>query len=212
MIEKLKKQNTWGECLEKLNEVIDMVNFVDEEYNNQLYALSMNLKNKEERIEKLEKLVSTLVEENNTHEEQIDKLQMKVEPEKCDPKNAKPVSDLEEAVSECGGLFKFGTESDIAEDVLTQYDHTTTYLSDGKTKRWFGQDGAWVSFDPCLPRGYRITIGEESEDEPSDTKPVEEAKGLTNYLNLYNEIQSMYSTLWNKLEDMHSEIKAIKEK
>ena len=26
MIEKLKKQNTWGECLEKLNEVIDVVN------------------------------------------------------------------------------------------------------------------------------------------------------------------------------------------
>ena len=26
MIEKLKKQNTWGECLEKLNEVIDAVN------------------------------------------------------------------------------------------------------------------------------------------------------------------------------------------
>lgn len=26
MIEKLKKQNTWGECLEKLNELIDAVN------------------------------------------------------------------------------------------------------------------------------------------------------------------------------------------
>lgn len=26
MIEKLKKQNTWGECLEKLNEIIDAVN------------------------------------------------------------------------------------------------------------------------------------------------------------------------------------------
>lgn len=26
MIEKLKKQNTWGECLEKLNELIDTVN------------------------------------------------------------------------------------------------------------------------------------------------------------------------------------------
>ena len=26
MIEKLKKQNTWGECLEKLNELVDAVN------------------------------------------------------------------------------------------------------------------------------------------------------------------------------------------
>ena len=68
----------------KINEVIDTVNFLDEEYNNQLYALSMDLKNKEERIEKLEKLVSTLVEENNTHEKQIDELQMKLEPEKCE--------------------------------------------------------------------------------------------------------------------------------
>lgn len=28
MIKKLKKQNTWGECLEKLNEVIDAVNAI----------------------------------------------------------------------------------------------------------------------------------------------------------------------------------------
>lgn len=26
MIEKLKKQNTWGECLEKINDIIDIVN------------------------------------------------------------------------------------------------------------------------------------------------------------------------------------------
>ena len=30
MLEKLKKQNTWGECLEKLNEVIDTVNRLEE--------------------------------------------------------------------------------------------------------------------------------------------------------------------------------------
>lgn len=33
MIEKLKKQNTWGECLEKLNEVIDTVNELQENQN-----------------------------------------------------------------------------------------------------------------------------------------------------------------------------------
>lgn len=33
MIEKLKKQNTWGECLEKLNELIDVINALVEENN-----------------------------------------------------------------------------------------------------------------------------------------------------------------------------------
>lgn len=66
MIKKLKKQNTWGECLEKLNEVIDAVN--------KLETMAKNTNT----------VLKSLVEENNIHEEQIDELQMKLEPEKCE--------------------------------------------------------------------------------------------------------------------------------
>lgn len=87
MIKKLVKQSdpltiggsySKSDIASKINELVDAVNFIDEEYNNQLFALSMDVKNKEERIEKLERLVSALVEENNTHERQIDELQMKL--------------------------------------------------------------------------------------------------------------------------------------
>ena len=80
MIEKLKitaATDEYGRCdhynvptnaqiVEKLNEVIDAV-----------VKLSTMAKN-------TNTVLQTLIEENNIHEEQIDKLQMKVEPEKVD--------------------------------------------------------------------------------------------------------------------------------
>lgn len=66
MISKLKKQNTWGECLEKLNEVINAVN--------KLETMAKNTN----------AVLESLVVENNMHEKQIDELQMKLEPEKCE--------------------------------------------------------------------------------------------------------------------------------
>ena len=88
MIEKLKKQNTWGECLKKLNELIDVVN--------------------------------TLIKENNTHEQQIDKLQMKIEPEKCEDPYAEQRKwigkacwfwDDDNTNSSCGILTSIDTET-----------------------------------------------------------------------------------------------------
>ena len=66
MIDKLKKQNTWGECLEKLNELVDAVN--------KLKTMAKNTNT----------VLKSLVQENNIHEKQIDELQMKLEPEKCE--------------------------------------------------------------------------------------------------------------------------------
>lgn len=64
MIEQLKKQNTWGECLEKIDEIIGVVNA-------------------------LEECVDSLRDMVNIHEKEIDKLQMEIAPEKCDYEDEK---------------------------------------------------------------------------------------------------------------------------
>lgn len=73
MIEKLEKQNTWGECLEKLNEVIDAVNAIQKEREAEWFEIK-------EWIGILEAVRKSV----NIHEKQIDELQMKAEPEKCE--------------------------------------------------------------------------------------------------------------------------------
>lgn len=73
MIEKLEKQNTWGECLEKLNEVIDDVNAIQKEREAERFEIQAWIG----ILEAVRKSV-------NIHEKQIDELQMKLEPEKCE--------------------------------------------------------------------------------------------------------------------------------
>lgn len=69
MIEKLKKQNTWGECLEKLNELVDAVNDLLDRVNTCEHCLL-----------ETDKLTDQLIKSNNIHEKQIDELQMKIRP------------------------------------------------------------------------------------------------------------------------------------
>ena len=56
-----------------LNELVDIVNKLHEEAENNARIRADH-----------EKLIDTLVAENNIHEKQIDELQMKTEPEKCE--------------------------------------------------------------------------------------------------------------------------------
>ena len=71
----------------------------------------------------------------NIHEKQIDELQMKAEPEKYE-------APLEMAMEE---------EPDFI---------TISYMTDGDTQEYYGQNGARVQFDHPLPVGYFITIKE----------------------------------------------------
>jgi tRNA G10 N-methylase Trm11 len=84
MIEKLEKQNTWGECLEKLNELIDAVNAIQKEREAERFEI-------QEWIGILEAVRKSV----NVHEKQIDELQMKTEPEKCEirSENVQPVAE-----------------------------------------------------------------------------------------------------------------------
>ena len=75
----------------------------------------------------------------NVHEKQIDELQMKVEPEKA------TISKMENV--------------EPAENVQPDY-VTTTYVTDGHTKEYYGQNGASIVTDHPLPAGYVITIRE----------------------------------------------------
>ena len=87
MIEKLKKQNTWGECLEKLNELVDAVN------------------------------------------------------------------ELQHDNSE-----KANCQENVQPDYVT-----TSYVTDGRTKEYYGQNEVSVVTDHPLPAGYVITIKEPEE-------------------------------------------------
>lgn len=73
MIKKLEKQNTWGECLEKLNELVDAVNAIQKEREAERFE-----------IQEWIGILETVRKSVNVHEKQIDELQMKLEPEKCE--------------------------------------------------------------------------------------------------------------------------------
>ena len=59
---------------EKINELVDAVNELHKEAENNARIRADH-----------EKFIATLFAENNMHEKQIDELQMKLEPEKCEP-------------------------------------------------------------------------------------------------------------------------------
>lgn len=75
MIEKFDDQNGFcmADCMDKINEVIDAVNTIQKEREAEWFEI-------QEWIGILEAVRKSV----NIHEKQIDKLQMKVEPEKCE--------------------------------------------------------------------------------------------------------------------------------
>lgn len=74
MIEKFDDQNGFcmGDCMDKINEVIDAVNTIQKERETEWFEIK-------EWIDILEAVRKSV----NIHEKQIDELQMKLEPEKC---------------------------------------------------------------------------------------------------------------------------------
>lgn len=56
-----------------------------------------------------------------------------------------------------------------AENVQPDY-VTTSYMTDGHTKEYYGQNGASVVTDPPLPTGYTITIREPEAKDSTRTK------------------------------------------
>lgn len=86
---------------------------------------------------------------------------------------------LNELVDAVNGILAVQEEyrQAYAEDIvpmLTQQNEesdyiTTTYTTDGKQKKYYGQNGAWVETDFPIPAGYIITI-RESETKGGDNE------------------------------------------
>lgn len=101
----------------KINELVDAVNTIQKEREAERFEI-------QEWIGILEAVRKSV----NTHEKQIDELQMKAEPEKC----------------------KTPTEN-------VQPDYAITYMSDGHIKKFYGHDSI-VELECPLPQGTKITI------------------------------------------------------
>ena len=89
-------KETFGMVCRKINELVDAVNKLHEEAENNARIRANH-----------EKLIDTLVVENNIHEKQIDELQMKLEPEKCETlaENVPPPITLIDIFNEMGRLY-----------------------------------------------------------------------------------------------------------
>lgn len=130
MIEQLKKQNTWGECLEKIDEIIGVVNALEEQISS-IDAQVKTLVNTSivdgGRLQAIKDMV-------NVHEKEIDKLQMKVESEKCDYENEKDW---------IGKLCKFRD----CEECGWQYGILTDIVVGNDYPYWMGN----IEFAECQP-------------------------------------------------------------
>jgi len=54
--------------------------------------------------------------------------------------------------------------------------YETSYMTDGHTKEYFGQNGASVVTDPPLPTGYTITIREPEAKDSTGTKGLSDER------------------------------------
>ena len=100
----------------KLNELVDAVNELHEEAENNARIRANH-----------ENLIDTLVQENNIHEKQIDELQMKLEPEKCETfvsidealkkaQKAEPADPYAEQRKWVGKICRFWNDDESLED------------------------------------------------------------------------------------------------
>ena len=122
MIEKIKKY-TCGDVLEKINEIVDVVNDLVE----QLHRLVDTQIVDGGRLQAIKDMV-------NVHEREIDKLQMKVESEKCD---------YEDERKWIGKLCKFRD----SEEFVWQYGILTDIVVGNDYPYWMGN----VEFAECQP-------------------------------------------------------------
>ena len=134
MLEKLKwdeqPEDAAKEVQNLIDQLVDAVNAIQKEREAERFEI-------QEWIGILEAVRKSV----NIHEKQIDELQMKAEPEKCEI----PADNSEKA--------------NCQENVQPDY-MTTTYVTDGLTKEYYGQNGASIATDYPLPAGYIIAINE----------------------------------------------------
>lgn len=152
MIEKLDKKmefveisvlgNKKAECLDfeagrrlnlKINELIDAVNELHEEAENNARIRADH-----------ENLINTLVAENNIHEKQIDELQMKLEPKKCEP--AENMQDENPKCPFCGEELSYAQEIDGGFKILTCDCPHGIWLF-GNDKMWYNLEKAITELD-----------------------------------------------------------------
>lgn len=122
------------EILRKINELVDAVNAIQKEREAERFEI-------QEWIDILEAVRKSV----NIHEKQIDELQMKLEPEKCETRSENVQPDAK-------------SRSENVQDPVCFI--STTYPSDNKTTVFLGQKGASVEFNQPLPAGFIITIKE----------------------------------------------------
>ena len=124
MIEKIKIENVFKDAVLAgvINELVDRVNWIDKT----VEVLTKRLKDCEERYS----VVSDVV---NVHEREIDKLQMSIDPEKCDYDEKKWI----------GKLCKFRD----GEDFSWQYGILTDIVVGNDYPYWMGN----VEFAECQP-------------------------------------------------------------
>lgn len=124
MIEKIKIENVFKDAVLAgvINELVDRVNWIDKT----VEVLTKRLKDCEERYS----VVSDMV---NIHEREIDELQMKIDPEKCDYDERKWI----------GKLCKFRD----CEEYVWQYGILTDIVVGNDYPYWMGD----VEFAECQP-------------------------------------------------------------
>ena len=136
-----------------LNHVVDVVNAIQKEREAERFEI-------QEWIDILEAVRKSV----NVHEKQIDELQMKLEPEKCET----PAENVQELAKKAEKECRFNPVQADREvyNALTRSENvqldyvTTTYPTDGHTQEYYGQNGASIVIDHPLPAGYVITIRE----------------------------------------------------
>ena len=138
------------ELANKINELVDAVNAIQKEREAErfeiqewigiLEAVRKSVNKLETMAKNTNTVLESLVQENNIHEKQIDELQMKAEPEKCEA----PTDPYAEQRKWIGKLCRFwdGKEEEKVFGILTTID-SDCGLSDmcpywnDTTKNWF---------------------------------------------------------------------------
>ena len=148
MIEKFDDQNGFcmADCMDKINEVIDAVNTIQKEREAERFE-----------IQEWIGILETVRKSVNVHEKQIDELQMKVEPEKCEAP-ADPYAEQRKWVG-CVCRFWYDNPDDTALDYLgkIQTGENGIEYYGKETYDWFPH------CEPVLPTDNAIYKGDNNE-------------------------------------------------
>lgn len=88
-----------SEIVSKINELVDAVNKLQERVNDHDQAFddcARDITKTETMLKNINTTVGSLITDNNIHEKQIDELQMKLEPHKCEPAENGKCSKMEQ--------------------------------------------------------------------------------------------------------------------